>query len=66
MVTVAFLLLRHDEVERVGRRLLTAARDPDRVAEMTWLVCYTLMRTGRAAEATDTIRADDSARPDSA
>ena len=56
-VTVAFLLLRHDEVERVGRRLLTAARDRDRVAEMTWLVCYTLMRTGRAAEATDTIRA---------
>jgi AAA ATPase domain len=28
LVTVAFLLLRHDEVERVGRRLLTAARDP--------------------------------------
>ncbi len=51
MVTVAFLLLRHDEVERVGRRLLTAARDPGRVAEMTWLVGYTLMRTGRAAEA---------------
>jgi DNA-binding CsgD family transcriptional regulator len=51
LVTVAFLLLRHDEVERVGRRLLTAARGSDRVAEMTWLVGYTLMRTGRAAEA---------------
>ncbi len=57
LVTVAFLLLRHDEVERVGRRLLTAARDPDRVAEMAWLVGYTLMRTGRAAEASLTVKA---------
>ncbi len=54
LVTVAFLLLRHDEVERVGRRLLTAARDPDRVAEMTWLVGYTFLRTGRGAEASQT------------
>jgi DNA-binding CsgD family transcriptional regulator len=57
LVTVAFLLLRHDEVERVGGRLLTAARDPDRVAEMTWLVGYTFMRTGRGAEASLTVRA---------
>ncbi len=57
LVTVAFLLLRHDEVEQVGRRLLTAARDPDRVAEMTWLVGYTFMRTGRGAEASLTVRA---------
>ena len=57
LATVAFLLLRHDEVERVGRRLMTATSDPDRSAEMTWLVGYTLMRTGRAAEAAVTIRA---------
>ena len=56
-MTVAFLLLRHDEVERVGGRLLTAARDPDRAAEMTWLVGYTFMRTGRGAEASLTVRA---------
>ncbi len=56
LVTVAFLLLRHDEVEQVGRRLLAATSDPDRVAEMTWLVGYTLMRTGRPAEAALTIR----------
>ena len=56
-MTVAFLLVRHEEVERVGGRLLTAARDPDRVAEMTWLVGYTLMRTGRAADASLTVRA---------
>jgi DNA-binding CsgD family transcriptional regulator/tetratricopeptide (TPR) repeat protein len=57
LVTAAFLLLRHDEVEQVGQRLLAAARDPDRVAEMTWLVGYTLLRTGRRAEATLAIRA---------
>ncbi len=55
-VTVAFLLQRHDEVERVGRRLLTAARDPGRIAEMTWLVGYAFMRTGRVAEASLTVR----------
>ena len=57
LVTVAFLLLRYDEVEQVGGRLLTAARDPDRVAEMTWLVGYTFMRTGRRTEASLTVRA---------
>ena len=57
LVTVAFLLLDHDEVDRVGRRLLTQARDPDRAAEMTWMVSYTLLRTGRAAEASATVKA---------
>jgi DNA-binding CsgD family transcriptional regulator len=57
LVTVAFLLQRHDEVEVVGRRLLTAARDPGRVAEMAWLVGYAIMRTGRPAEALLTVRA---------
>jgi DNA-binding CsgD family transcriptional regulator/tetratricopeptide (TPR) repeat protein len=51
LATVAFLLLRHDEVERVGGRLLARARDLDRRAEMAWLVGYTRMRTGRAPEA---------------
>ena len=56
LVTVAFLLHRHDEVERVGRRLLTATRDPDRVAEVAWMVGYTFLRTGRRAEASVTVR----------
>jgi DNA-binding CsgD family transcriptional regulator len=56
LVTVAFLLLRHDEVELVGRRVLADTGDPDRVADMTWLVGYTLLRTGRPAEAVTTIR----------
>ena len=56
LVTVASLLVQHDEVERVRRRLLMQAQDPDRAAEMTWMVGYTLMRTGRAAEASLAIR----------
>jgi DNA-binding CsgD family transcriptional regulator len=56
LVTVSFLLLRDEEVERVGLRVLAATRDPDRVADMTWLVGYTLLRTGRPAEAAQTIR----------
>jgi DNA-binding CsgD family transcriptional regulator/tetratricopeptide (TPR) repeat protein len=51
LVTVAFLLVREEEVERVGGLALARARDPGRVAEMASLVSYTLMRTGRAAEA---------------
>jgi DNA-binding CsgD family transcriptional regulator len=57
LVTIAFLLQRHDEVEEAGRRLLTAARDPGRISEMAWLVGYTLMRTGRAAQASLTVGA---------
>jgi DNA-binding CsgD family transcriptional regulator/tetratricopeptide (TPR) repeat protein len=51
LVKVAFLLVREDEVERVGGLALAHARDPGTVTEMAWLVGYTLMRTGRAAEA---------------
>jgi DNA-binding CsgD family transcriptional regulator/tetratricopeptide (TPR) repeat protein len=57
LVRVAFLLHRHDEVEEAGRRLLTAARDPGRLSEMGWLVSYTLMRTGRAAQALQVVGA---------
>jgi len=50
LVTVAFLLVRNEEVERTGGRLLASARDPNRAAEVAWVVGYTLMRTGRASE----------------
>jgi DNA-binding CsgD family transcriptional regulator/tetratricopeptide (TPR) repeat protein len=56
LVTVAFLLARDDEVERTGRELLARSADPDRAAEMAWLVAYTLMRTGRTDEADATAR----------
>ncbi len=51
LVQVEFLLLHDDEVEGVGRRLLATARDPDRTADVAWLVAYTLMRTARPADA---------------
>ncbi|HEY3907763.1 MAG TPA: AAA family ATPase [Streptosporangiaceae bacterium] len=51
LVQVEFLLMRDDEVETVGRQLLSSAHDPDRAAEIAWLVAYTVMRTARPAEA---------------
>jgi DNA-binding NarL/FixJ family response regulator len=51
LVRVAFLLLNDAEVERVGRQLLARTRDPDRAAEVAWLVAYTVMRAGQPADA---------------
>jgi DNA-binding CsgD family transcriptional regulator len=51
LVQVEFLLRSDEEVERVGRQLLASTRDPDRAAEITWLVAYAVMRTARPAEA---------------
>ncbi len=55
LVQVEFLLLHDEEVERVGRRLLASTRDPDRVAEIAWLVAYSLMRTARPGDAASMI-----------
>ncbi len=55
LVTVAFLLLRDEEVERTGGGLLACARDPTRAAEVAWLVGYTLVRTGRPIEAVSAV-----------
>jgi len=52
---VAFLLLEDDQVERAGRRLLAVTRDPDRAADVAWLVGYTLMRTARPADGAEVI-----------
>jgi DNA-binding CsgD family transcriptional regulator len=51
LVTVAFLLVEDEEVERVARPLLARTADPDRAAEVAWLLAYSLVRTGRAKEA---------------
>jgi DNA-binding CsgD family transcriptional regulator/tetratricopeptide (TPR) repeat protein len=48
LAETAFVLVRYDEVEQVGGRALARAADPDRAAELAWLVGYTLARTGRA------------------
>lgn len=55
LVRVEFLLLNDEEVERVGRKLLACTHDPDRAAETTWLVAYTVMRTARPADAASMI-----------
>jgi DNA-binding CsgD family transcriptional regulator len=51
LAIVSFLLLRAEDVERIAGRLADSARDPDRAAEMAWLVAYSRMRQGRIAEA---------------
>ena len=50
LVRVAFLLVADEEVERVARPLLARTADPDRAAEVAWLLAYMLARTSRAAE----------------
>jgi hypothetical protein len=57
LATVSFLLVRLEEVERIGGRLAATSRDPSRVVEMAWLVAYSRMRTGRLAEADSVIEA---------
>jgi DNA-binding CsgD family transcriptional regulator len=51
LVTVAYLLLLGDDVERVARPLLARTADPDRAAQVACLLAYSLARTGRPAEA---------------
>jgi DNA-binding NarL/FixJ family response regulator len=55
LATVSFLLLRPEQVEQIAGPLTTTARDPVRAAEMTWLLAYSRMRTGRVAEADSVI-----------
>jgi DNA-binding CsgD family transcriptional regulator len=53
LVTVAFLLADVEEVERVAGPLLARTADPDRAAEVAWLLAYTLGRVGRPAESAE-------------
>jgi DNA-binding CsgD family transcriptional regulator len=55
LVTAAFLLGQDEDVERNGSLLLARSADPDRAAEVAWLVAYARLRRGRAAPAADTI-----------
>jgi DNA-binding CsgD family transcriptional regulator/tetratricopeptide (TPR) repeat protein len=55
LVTAAFFLGRNEDVERNGSLLLARSADPDRAAELAWLVAYARMRRGRAADAAETI-----------
>jgi DNA-binding CsgD family transcriptional regulator len=62
LVTVAFLLVLNEEVERVAGPLLAQTADPDRAARVAWLLAYTQSRTGRPAEAAAVVT-DALARP---
>jgi hypothetical protein len=46
-----FLLARDEQAERAGRELLAHSADLGRRARMAWTLAYTLLRTGRAAQA---------------
>jgi DNA-binding CsgD family transcriptional regulator/tetratricopeptide (TPR) repeat protein len=56
LLTAEMLLYREDEVQDVGRRLLARTRDSDRAGQVAWVVAYSLMRTGQAAEAIELVR----------
>jgi len=53
LVTVAFLLVLGEEVERVARPLLARTADAERAAQVSWQLAYTLARTGRPGEAAE-------------
>jgi DNA-binding CsgD family transcriptional regulator len=57
LVRVGFLLLLGDEVERVAGPLLARTGDPDRAAEVAWLLANTLARVGRPGEAAEVVQA---------
>src|SRR6266545_792359 len=46
-----FRLGRNAEAEAYARAAMAPARDRDRTAHMRWILAYTLMRTGRVAQA---------------
>jgi DNA-binding CsgD family transcriptional regulator len=52
---VLFLLARNDQAEPVARALLAQTSDPGRRARMAWTLAYTLLRTGRAAQALEMV-----------
>jgi DNA-binding CsgD family transcriptional regulator len=62
LVRVAFLLVEDEEVAQVAGPLLTRTADPDRAAEVAWLLAYTLARGGRPTQAA-TIAAQALGRP---
>jgi DNA-binding CsgD family transcriptional regulator/tetratricopeptide (TPR) repeat protein len=51
LVRVAFMQWQHEEVVRIGNRLLAVNLDANRRAEIAWFVAYALLRQGDAVEA---------------
>jgi DNA-binding CsgD family transcriptional regulator len=52
LLTPLFLIGQDADVEQTGRRLMAATTDPD----LGWLVAYSMIRAGRAAEAAAVLR----------
>jgi DNA-binding CsgD family transcriptional regulator len=63
LVAVAFLLVRREEVEQVATRLLARTGDPNRAAEVAWLLGYSMAWTGSRTEAAAEVVAAALARP---
>jgi DNA-binding CsgD family transcriptional regulator len=62
LVTVASLLVLDEELEQVAGPLLARTADPDRAAQVAWLLAYAQSRTGRPAAAAVVVE-DALARP---
>jgi DNA-binding CsgD family transcriptional regulator len=62
LLAALFVLGRDSEVEQTGRRLLDKAGNPDRAAEMTWLVANSMIRAGQASQV-ESLLADIKSRP---
>jgi len=63
LVTVAFLLGRNDEAEQPARRLLARTQDPDRAAEASFLLAYSLARSEHRTEDAAAVIEDAVGRP---
>jgi DNA-binding CsgD family transcriptional regulator/tetratricopeptide (TPR) repeat protein len=63
LVAVAFVLIRDEEVDQVATRLLARTADPDRAAEVAWLLGYSMARTGSRTEAAAQVVAAALERP---
>jgi len=46
---------RNADASQQARQVLSRTSDPDRVAEMSWVLAYTSLRTGHSAEALDVL-----------
>jgi DNA-binding CsgD family transcriptional regulator len=56
LVRVAFLLGQYGHVQQIGAQLLARDGDPDRLAEITWLMAYALLRSAQPQDGVDVLR----------
>jgi DNA-binding CsgD family transcriptional regulator len=56
LATILFRLGQDGDAERYARQVLAVTRDPDRAAELRWILAYLLPRGGRSGEALPVVR----------